>query len=143
MSRLLLSALLLSLSPLLLAQDSAPTTPSDVRAKQIQDAVEQIEFNILDLEVSYEIGVDDFVVSEQVESLENQLLYQECRLGTPQVEGPNWSESEQMILDAKIQLEELQDKIKLEGDWGKVRFRVQDFGGEDPGAMKLRYNYGF
>ena len=100
-----------------------------MRAKQIQDAVEQIEFNILDLEVSYEIGVDDFVVSEQVESLENQLLYQEYRLGTPQDEGPNWSESEQMILDAKIQLEELQDKIKLEGDWGKVRFRVQDFGG--------------
>ena len=137
-----LALLLLLTSSALFAQDQAPVL-NDSKTEKIQQAVEQIEFNILDLEVSYEIGADDFVISDQVESLENQLLYQEYQLGTPRDEDSRWSESEQMILNAKIKLEELQDKIKLEGDWGKIRFRVQDFGGEDPGAMKLRYNYGF
>ena len=137
-----LALLLLLTSSALFAQDQAPAL-NDSKTEKIQQAVEQIEFNILDLEVSYEIGADDFVISDQVESLENQLLYQEYQLGTPRDEDSRWSKSEQMILNAKIKLEELQDKIKLEGDWGKIRFRVQDFGGEDPGAMKLRYNYGF
>jgi len=43
----------------------------------------------------------------------------------------------------KKNLQALEEKIKLEGDWGKIRFRMLDLKGSDPGSIKLRYNYGF
>ena len=111
--------------------------------KEIQQEVEQINIDILDLEVSYEMGVDEFTINNEASNIRNKLLYHEYKLGTPSGNDDQWNESEQMILDAKVKLEELQDKMKVEGDWGRVRFRVQDFRGNDPGAVKLRYNYGF
>jgi len=111
--------------------------------KEIQQEVEQINIEILDLDVSYEMGIDDFTIDNEISNINNKLLYQEYKLGTPKGNNIEWNESEQMILDAKIKLNELKEKLKLEGDWGRIRFRVQDFRGGDPGAVKLRYNYGF
>ena len=137
-------ALLALLAPLsLMAEDTSIAPEKSNKTQQIQQEVEVLDTEILDLEVSYEIGTEDFIIIDQANSIENQLLYHEYQLGTPSGGDQQWNESEQMILDAKIKLEALQNKMKLEGDWGKVRLRVQDFGGEDPGAVKLRYNYGF
>lgn len=107
------------------------------------EKIELLDTELLDLEVSYEMGEDAFEVGIEASQIKNQLLFYEYQLGTPMGGDENWNESEQMILNAKIKLEELQEKIKLEGDWGKVRLRLQDFGSDDPGAVKLRYNYGF
>jgi hypothetical protein len=85
----------------------------------------------------------DEIIAFKEKAIKSQLLHFEYQLGTPRGDDDQWNESEQMILDAKVKLEALQEKMKVEGDWGKVRFRVQDFGGSDPGAVKLRYNYGF
>ncbi len=109
----------------------------------IEEKIESINYDILELEVSYELGENTFDINIKANDIKNELLHQEYKIGTPRSEQSQWNESEQMILDAKIQLQALQEKIKLEGDWGQLRFRVIDFRGADPGQLKLRYNYGF
>jgi hypothetical protein len=105
--------------------------------------IQSINYDILDLEVSYQLDESGVDFYNEVVDINNELLYHEYQLGTPTDDNSNWNESEKMILDAKIKLQALQEKIKLEGDWGQLRFRVIDFKGEEPGQVKLRYNYGF
>lgn len=109
----------------------------------IEDELESINYEILDLEVSYKLGENAFDINLEANDIKNELLHHEYKIGTPRSEQSQWNESEQMILNAKIQLQALQEKIRLEGDWGQLRFRVIDFRGADPGQLKLKYNYGF
>ena len=109
----------------------------------LTDKIEAINFNLLELDTQLDLGMDAFEINLETLNIRDQLLYFEYQLGTPRGGDQHWNESEQMILNAKMKLLALEEKVKLEGDWGKVRFRVQDFRGGDPGAVKLRYNYGF
>ncbi|SMN17097.1 hypothetical protein CRYPA_898 [uncultured Candidatus Thioglobus sp.] len=109
----------------------------------IVDELESINYEILDLEVSYDLGGNLYDINLEVDDLKNELLFREYQIGTPHGGDSDWNESEQLILDAKIKLLALQEKIKLEGDWGQLRLRMIDFRGDDPGQLKLRYNYGF
>ena len=127
---------------LLLSLNSVADNHS-ANSANITDKLELINYDILDLEVSYELGEDLYDISLEASDIKNELLFREYQIGTPRSEDSNWSESEQMILDAKIKLQALQEKIKLEGDWGQLRFRVIDFRGSNPGQLKLKYNYGF
>ena len=127
----------MTLNTLAFAEDTQEQPPN------LADSIQSINYDILDLEVSYELNEGGVDVHNDMADINNELLYHEYQLGTPKDDNSNWNESEQMILDAKIKLQALQEKIKLEGDWGQLRFRVIDFKGEDPGQVKLRYNYGF
>ncbi len=135
MNSVLILILLLSLSSV--------ADNHSANSANITDKLELINYSILDLEVSYELGEDLYNISLEASDIKNELLFREYQIGTPRSEDSNWSESEQMILDAKIKLQALQEKIKLEGDWGQLRFRVIDFRGSNPGQLKLKYNYGF
>ena len=121
---------------------AADTQTKDTNSSLIQK-IKSIDYDLLELETQLDMGIDAFEVGLDASKIKSQLLYFEYQLGTPRGGDQQWNESEQMILDAKVKLEALQEKMKVEGDWGKVRFRVQDFGGSNPGAVKLRYNYGF
>jgi len=121
---------------------TADTQTKDTNSPLIQK-IKAINYDLLELETRLDMGMNAFEIDLDARKIKNQLLYFEYQLGTPRGGDQQWNESEQMILDAKVKLEALQEKMKVEGDWGKVRFRVQDFGGSDPGAVKLRYNYGF
>ena len=121
---------------------AADTQTKDTNNPLIQK-IEAIDYDLLELETQLDMGIDAFEVGLDASKIKSQLLYFEYQLGTPRGGDDQWNESEQMILDAKVKLEALQEKMKIEGDWGKVRFRVQDFRGDDPGTVKLRYNYGF
>ena len=124
---------------------SAVAFAEDVQEKilDITQSIESINHDILDLEVSYELDEGSVNISQDLADINNALLYHEYQIGTPKTNNSQWNESEQMILDAKIKLQALQEKVKLEGDWGQLRFRMIDFRGNDPGQLKLRYNYGF
>ena len=125
----------------------SPNIVADTQTKDtinpLIQKIEAIDYDLLELETQLDMGIDVFEVSVDASKIKSQLLYFEYQLGTPRGGDQQWNESEQMILDAKVKLEALQEKMKVEGDWGKVRFRVQDFRGDDPGTVKLRYNYGF
>jgi len=113
------------------------------KSTPVIDKVEAINYELLDLEVQLEMGMDAFDIKMEASDIRNQLLHQEYKLGTPKVNDDQWNESEMAILNAKKNLQALEEKIKLEGDWGKIRFRMLDLKGSDPGSVKLRYNYGF
>ena len=131
-----------SLCLLLSLNVSADTKTKDTYTSLTQK-IEAIDYDLLELETQLDMGIDVFEIGVDASKIKSQLLHFEYQLGTPRGGDDQWNESEQMILDAKVKLEALQEKMKVEGDWGKVRFRVQDFGGSNPGAVKLRYNYGF
>lgn len=131
-----------SLCLLLSLNVSADTKTKDTNTSLTQK-IEAIDYDLLELETQLDMGIDVFEVSVDASKIKSQLLHFEYQLGTPRGGDDQWNESEQMILDAKVKLEALQEKMKVEGDWGKVRFRVQDFRGDDPGTVKIRYNYGF
>ena len=136
--KLFIYSLCILLSPNIVADTQTKDTINPLIQK-----IEAIDYDLLELETQLDMGIDVFEVSVDASKIKSQLLHFEYQLGTPRGGDDQWNESEQMILDAKAKLEALQEKMKVEGDWGKVRFRVQDFGGSDPGAVKLRYNYGF
>ena len=125
----------------------SPNIVADTQTKDtinpLIQKIEAIDYDLLELETQLDMGIDVFEVSVDASKIKSQLLHFEYQLGTPRGGDDQWNESEQMILDAKVKLEALQEKMKIEGDWGKVRFRVHDFRGDDPGTVKLRYNYGF
>ena len=125
----------------------SPNIVADTQTKDtinpLIQKIEAIDYDLLELETQLDMGIDVFEVSVDASKIKSQLLHFEYQLGTPRGGDQQWNESEQMILDAKVKLEALQEKMKVEGDWGKVRFRVQDFRGDDPGTVKIRYNYGF
>ena len=131
-----------SLCLLLSLNVSADTKTKDTNTSLTQK-IEAINYDLLELETQLDMGIDVFEIGVDASKIKSQLLHFEYQLGTPRGGDDQWNESEQMILDAKVKLEALQEKMKIEGDWGKVRFRVQDFRGDDPGTVKLRYNYGF
>ena len=106
---------------LLLSLNSVADNHS-ANSANITDKLELINYDILDLEVSYELGEDLYDISLEASDIKNELLFREYQIGTPRSEDSNWSESEQIILDAKIKLQVLQEKIKLEGDWGRLRY---------------------
>ncbi len=104
---------LLLISPLslgIIADDNAQNSIN------IVDELESINYEILDLEVSYDLGENLYDINLEVDNLKNELLFREYQIGTPQGGDSDWNESEQLILDAKIKLLALQEKIKLEGD---------------------------
>ncbi len=90
------------------------------------------------------MGLDAFKVSVQADDISQQLLYYERQLGTPRAHNDHqWNKSERMILGAKIKLQALQEKMSAEGSWGQIKLKMQGLEGKDPGAIKVRYNYGF
>ena len=125
----------------------SPNIVADTQTKDtinpLIQKIEAIDYDLLELETQLDMGIDVFEIGVDASKIKSQLLHFEYQLGTPRGGDDQWNESEQMILDAKVKLEALQEKMKVEGDWGKVRFRVQDFRGDDPGTVKIRYNYGF
>jgi len=136
--KLFIYSLCILLSPNIVADTQTKDTINPLIQK-----IEAIDYDLLELETQLDMGIDVFEVSVDASKIKSQLLHFEYQLGTPRGGDDQWNESEQMILDAKVKLEALQEKMKIEGDWGKVRFRVQDFRGDDPGTVKIRYNYGF
>lgn len=128
---------------LLVASFAVLANANQDESKTLNEKIEAVDYTILELDTQFEMGMDPLDIEMDVAKIENKLLYFEHQLGTPTDDNTQWSESEQLILNAKIQLQALQEKLKLEGDWGRLRLRLQDFKSSDPGAIKLRYNYGF
>lgn len=72
-----------------------------------------------------------------------EIIHFESKLGESKNPDDQWNASEKLILETKRKVQALRNKMKLEGDWGKVKLRMQDFRGSDPGAIKIKYKYGF
>ena len=109
----------------------------------IKEKIEEVNDKLLDLEVAIELGVDNYNFKRDVNDLRREILRQDFAINynDPGTEESRWNESELMILEAKKQLDYLNDKIKLQGDWGKVGLKLDE--AEQYQKIDLKYKFGF
>ena len=109
---------------------------------EIKEKIEEVNDKLLDLEVAIELGVDNYNFKRDVIELDREIWKHEIALKSnyPGTEESRWNESELMLLEAKNKLDSLEEKIKLEGDWGNISLRYNPIKTIDP---DLRYRFPF
>ena len=125
---------------LLITQNIYAESQSD----EIKDKLINININLLDLEIRYKLGINSSDINLETMSVYNQILYYENKLNSlenNQNSKDNWNSAEEMLLNAKMKIEALKQKLKLEGDWGKVRLKLDPK--EQYQKIDLNYIYGF
>ena len=117
---------------------------AESQSDEIKDKLINININLLDLEIRYKLGINSSDINLETMSVYNQILYYENKLNSlenNQNSEGNWNRTEEMILNAKMKVEALKQKLKLEGDWGKVRLKLDPK--EQYQKIDLNYIYGF
>lgn len=125
---------------LLVTQNIYAKSQSD----DIKDKLINININLLDLEIRYKLGINSSDINLETMSVYNQILYYENKLNSlenNQNSKDNWNSAEEMLLNAKMKIEALKQKLKLEGHWGKVRLKLDPK--EQYQKIDLNYIYGF
>ena len=109
---------------------------------EIKEKIEEVSNKLLDLEVAIELGVDDYNFKRDVIELDREIWKHKIALKSndPGTEKARWNESELMLLEAKNKLDSLEEKIKLEGEWGNISIRYNPIKRIDP---DLRYRFPF
>jgi len=109
---------------------------------EIKEKIEEVNDKLLDLEVAIELGIDDYNFKRDVIELDREIWKHEITLksNNPRTEESRWNESELMLLEAKNKLDSLEEKIKLEGEWGNISLRYNPIKRIDP---DLRYRFPF
>ncbi|MBW5289676.1 hypothetical protein [Abyssogena phaseoliformis symbiont] len=120
---------------------SALVNHSLAQTTNITQTVKALDVKVLNLEISYELGENVFDIKNKADDIKSQLLYHEYQLGTPISYDEQWSKSEQAILNVKMKLKALEKKVKFEGDWGKIRLKLDSK--ERYRKINLKYQYGF
>ena len=107
----------------------------------IKEEIEALDFNLLELDTQIDMNMDINVINTETNNIKNQLLYFEQQLGVIDNDEPGWNKTEQMMLNTKRKLKALEEKLKLEGDWGKIRLKLDPK--EQYQKLNLKYQYGF
>jgi len=109
---------------------------------EIKEKIEEVNDKLLDLEVAIELGIDNYNFKRDVIELDREIWKHEITLksNNPETEESRWNESELMLLEAKNKLDSLEEKIKLEGEWGNISLRYNPIKRIDP---DLRYRFPF
>ncbi|RUM86306.1 MAG: hypothetical protein DSZ20_02895 [Candidatus Thioglobus sp.] len=107
----------------------------------IKEEIEVLDFNLLELDTQIDMNMDINVINTETNNIKNQLLYFERKLGAIDNDEPGWNKTEQMMLNTKRKLKALEEKLKLEGDWGKIRLKLDPK--EQYQKLNLKYQYGF
>jgi len=108
----------------------------------IKEKIEEVNDKLLNLEVAIELGVDNYNFKQDVIELDREIWKHEIKLksNNSKTEESKWNESELMLLEAKNKLDSLEEKIRLEGEWGNISLRYNPIKRIDP---DLRYSFPF
>ena len=117
-----------------------PAINSDIL--EIKEKIEEVNDKLLDLELAFEIGVEDYNFKQDIVDLDREIWKHKITLKSNNTltEKSRWNESELMLLKAKNKLDSLEEKIKLEGEWGNISLRFNPIKRIDP---DLRYRFPF
>ena len=109
---------------------------------EMKEKIDGVNDKLLDLEVAIELGVDNYNFNRDVIELNKEISRHEITLksNNPQTEEYRWSESELLLIEAKNKLDSLEEKIKLEGEWGNISLRYNPIKRIHP---NLRYRFPF
>lgn len=116
-------------------------TMADEAEADIKEEIEALDFNLLELDTQIDMNMNINVINTETNNIKNQLLYFEQQLGAIYNDKPRWNKTEQMVLNTKRKLKALEEKLKLEGDWGKIRLKLDPK--EQYQKLNLKYQYGF
>lgn len=125
-----------------MAHDSVDLTREVRHGLEETQALEnqKLKNKILSFKIKHDALLSDFYIGH---SLGDNTLHYQPKIGMPEENREQWGERERVILGVKQKLQDLQDKLQAEGDWGEVKFRMQGLEGKNPGAVKVKYKYGF
>jgi len=109
---------------------------------EIKEKIEEVNDKLLDLELAFEIGVEDYNFKQDIVDLDREIWKHKITLKSNNTltEKSRWNESELMLLKAKNKLDSLEEKIKLEGKWGNISLRYNPIKRIDP---DLKYRFPF
>ena len=109
---------------------------------EIRERIRNINEKILHLELAIDLEIEDYNFHKDVLEIDRELWINKVVLNSNinnSLEN-SWNESELMILEAKKKLESLQERIKLEGQWGDISLKYNPLKNIDP---NLRYRFPF
>ena len=109
---------------------------------EIRERIRNINEKILHLELAIDLEIEDYNFHKDVLEIDRELWINKVVLNSNinnSLEN-NWNESELMILEVEKKLESLQEKIKLEGQWGDISLKYNPLKNIDP---NLRYRFPF
>ena len=95
----------------------------------------------MELDTQIDMNMNINVINTETNNIKNQLLYFEQQLSAIDSNEPEWNKTEQIMLNTKRKLKALEEKLKLEGDWGKIRLKLDPK--EQYKNLNLKYQYGF
>lgn len=110
-----------------------------IEETNIKEKIEALDFNLLELDTQIDMNIN--VINTETNNIKNQLLYFEQQLSAIDSNEPEWNKTEQIMLNTKRKLKALEEKLKLEGDWGKIRLKLDPK--EQYKNLNLKYQYGF
>lgn len=112
-----------------------------IEETNIKEKIEALDFNLLELDTQIDMNMNINVINTETNNIKNQLLYFEQQLSAIDSNEPEWNKTEQIMLNTKRKLKALEEKLKLEGDWGKIRLKLDPK--EQYKNLNLKYQYGF
>ena len=116
---------------------SAAVFSDDQQTQNIKKISEQI----INLELSIDIGVDNFSYLKELREIDRELQRIQTSISyKANSKSNNWNDSEKFLLDAKNKIDALENKLKLEGDWGNISVRYNPIKKIDP---NIKYRYPF
>jgi len=109
--------------------------------EQLTPIIEKISEKIINLELSIDLGVDNFEYLKELREIDSELQSIQTSISSrANSKSGNWNDSEKFLLDTKNKIDALENKLKLGGDWGHISLRFNPLKKIDP---NIRYRYPF
>jgi len=103
--------------------------------------INKLSEKIINLELSIDLGVDNFSYLKELREIDRELQRIQTSISyKANSKSNNWNDSEKFLLDAKNKIDALENKLKLEGDWGNISVRYNPIKKIDP---NIKYRYPF
>ena len=103
--------------------------------------IKKISEKIINLELYIDLGVDSYSYLKELREINRELQNVQTSISyKANSKINNWNDSEKFLLDAKNKIDALENKLKLEGDWGNISVRYNPIKKIDP---NIKYRYPF
>jgi len=102
--------------------------------------IHNVSDRILELETAIELE-NNLDLRKEILQLDREIWTYRNSLNTLNDNTRSWNDSELLLLEAKKNLDKLNNKIKLEGNWGKIGLNLDRE--EQYRKLDLKYRYGF
>jgi len=106
----------------------------------VLEKIHNVSDRILELETAIELE-NNLDLRKEILQLDREIWTYRNSLNTLNDNTRSWNDSELLLLEAKKNLDKLNNKIKLEGNWGKIGLNLDRE--EQYRKLDLKYRYGF